>query len=371
MNRGVAVSVVQKPCAFHPAGATQAFCESVSKIPGKNLDGCCSSNCPSKFRVCRVCVTQNETGVVTSPKDGLCKFHRTNGEASHRASSARVTEDSRSLGWVSTTPSVKKIVTVPKSPNSAPAIRSTAEPVEVIRVPPAPAGGVKRSSVMGRKPNKGYRGIKIADAEVEGGQSYVMPLDLLNTVLAMRDERGLGTKQIGVILGKSQMFVYLILRLEGLVPEVRDLLSALPGQAPQLPVSYAVEVAQLLPEQQFSTAQRSLKGSVSFEQLKALAKDPANRISRKKEIVKSTKPPSEIQARTPIFRPAKKPPKMLLHALDREIGFLAKRADNLQGLYQQIVLKAGGDSATMTLVESRVAPLRKRLLQLLVEFEGS
>jgi len=224
---------------------------------------------------------------------------------------------------------------------------------------------------MGRKPNRGYRGIKIADAEVEGGQSYVMPLDLLNTVLAMRDERGLGTKQIGVILGKSQMFVYLILRLEGLVPEVRDLLSALPGQAPQLPVSYAVEVAQLLPEQQFSTAQRSLKGSVSFEQLKALAKDPANRISRKKEIVKSTKPPSEIQARTPIFRPAKKPPKMLLHALDREIGFLAKRADNLQGLYQQIVLKAGGDSATMTLVESRVAPLRKRLLQLLVEFEGS
>ena len=150
MNRGVAVSVVQKPCAFHPAGATQAFCESVSKIPGKNLDGCCSSNCPSKFRVCRVCVTQNETGVVTSPKDGLCKFHRTNGEASHRASSARVTEDSRSLGWVSTTPSVKKIVTVPKSPNSAPAIRSTAEPVEVIRCAHVVVG-VKQPSQI-RKP---------------------------------------------------------------------------------------------------------------------------------------------------------------------------------------------------------------------------
>lgn len=69
------------PCAFNPNGVSERTCRETTSVLHRNA-GCCSIECGSAARACRVCITEpGEPNRVADRRTGLCQFHELNGES--------------------------------------------------------------------------------------------------------------------------------------------------------------------------------------------------------------------------------------------------------------------------------------------------
>jgi hypothetical protein len=83
--RQPSIVTFHKPCAFNPAGANKAACQSISEIRIRNHGGCTASKCESPWRLCAACVSQSgKPDIVEILGERLCAFHEENGEQALR-----------------------------------------------------------------------------------------------------------------------------------------------------------------------------------------------------------------------------------------------------------------------------------------------
>jgi len=246
---------------------------------------------------------------------------------------------------------------VPVRAAPLPSTRST-EPVVAKIIPPAPAQSLKKGAYVRSHSGRKQRGIKITT--LTGDVQHLAPLEALARIRFLRDTEKKGAEDIAKAVGLSSLYVYLLLRLERLVPEVRQYLEGNVGERLPLPLTYAFELARLKPELQLHAAEKVLNNSIDLVQLKRYVADPANR------------PPRTVREKpkaTPKRSSKLKPSKRLLNSFQKSVQSLNERADALAQAYETLLKALPEGSEERADVVAKAAAIRKRAARLLVELE--
>lgn len=276
---------VYSPCVYNPrSGTTKDVCESLTRTPQRNRDGCCASNCGSPWRLCLACLTQTKTPQPVPDENrlsGLCEFHATHG---YKAV-IQPTPDTHlvfgrlnALGELDVRDDVSHIPTV-KIREADVALVPLPEEERPRFDPP------QKRIPRPRAPRKLYRkrpkGLVLVRTEANSAMTEYVPIPRVAEMCLALAAEGKSIRQVAARLHISYPYASYFLRLGPLLPEVLALTTPNAEYKKRLDVMSAAHLAKLRPELQLETAIQVVQGKMSVKALQRFASRAENTVSSK------------------------------------------------------------------------------------------